>query len=133
MKIRVKAEIEQLQVIDEELDKLLAGQHCPEEVVSQLHLCIEEIFANIASYAYGEQGGMAEIEMELEEQTLVIRFEDEGIPYNPLEREAPDMDAPVEEREIGGFGIYLVRMMMDKVEYERKENRNCLCIRKQLS
>lgn len=133
MRIRVKAEIEQLKNINQALDTLLQEQPCTEEVRTQIYLCVEELFVNIASYAYEDTVGMAEIEMHIEKGVLSVIFYDWGVPYNPLEKEPPDLLADAEDRQIGGLGIYMVRCMMDQVEYERKENQNCLCIRKKLN
>lgn len=133
MRIRVKAEIEQLKNINQALDALLQEQPCAEETRTQIYLCVEELFVNIASYAYEDTVGMAEIEMHIEDGVLSITFYDWGVPYNPLEKEPPDLLANAEDRQIGGLGIYMVRCMMDQVEYERKENQNCLCIRKKLN
>lgn len=133
MRIRVKTEIEQLKTIDQALDELLREQPCGEETQTQIHLCVEELFVNIVSYAYEGGTGMAEIEMHIENGVLSITFYDWGIPYNPLEKEPPDLLSGAEERAVGGLGIYMVRCMMDQIEYERKENQNCLCIRKKLS
>ena len=133
MRIRVKAEIEQLKNINQALDTLLQEQPCTEEVRTQIYLCVEELFVNIASYAYEDTVGMAEIEMHIEKGVLSVTFYDWGVPYNPLEKEPPDLLADAEDRQMGGLGIYMVRCMMDQVEYERKENQNCLCIRKKLN
>ena len=90
MRIRVKAEIEQLKNINQALDTLLQEQPCTEEVRTQIYLCVEELFVNIASYAYEDTVGMAEIEMHIEKGVLSVTFYDWGVPYNPLEKEPPD-------------------------------------------
>jgi anti-sigma regulatory factor (Ser/Thr protein kinase) len=90
----------------------------------------EEIFVNIANYAYppGETGDVF-ISVKGD---AVLRFEDTGQPYNPLEKADPDLDVPLMEREIGGLGIYLVKNLMDKVEYEHTGGKNVLTITKSL-
>ena len=91
-----------------------------------LEICIEEIFVNIASYAYGEQTGMAFITEEVTNNSISLCFRDKGIPYDPLAKEDPDTTLSAEEREIGGLGVFMVKTMMDSVTYEYKDGFNCL-------
>jgi anti-sigma regulatory factor (Ser/Thr protein kinase) len=88
---------------------------------------VEEIFVNIAHYAYTPETGSVTIRMSVQEN-IVIEFEDSGKPYNPLEKEDPDIKASAEEREVGGLGIFMVKKIMDKVEYRREGNKNILTI-----
>jgi len=91
---------------------------------------VEEIFINITNYAYPpEQEGDVSISVMVDEDTVVL-FEDTGKPYNPLERIDPALDIPLMEREIGGLGIYFVKNLMDKVEYEHIGGKNTLTITK---
>ncbi len=99
---------------------------CPEEKIEMIRICAEEIFINIASYAYPENDGVVQIEEEVFEGAIRIMFADEGMPYNPLEKEDPDITASVQAREIGGLGIFMVKQMADQIRYEYKDNRNCL-------
>lgn len=113
------------------LDSQLESWNCPLRVQMQLDVAVEELFVNIASYAYGEKTGTAEITMELlPEQIVQITFRDSGIPYNPLEKPDPDITKPAEEREIGGLGIYIVKKSMDEVLYQHTDGQNVLTIRK---
>lgn len=100
----------------------------------QISIAVEEIFVNIASYAYEGDGGQATIKCRFDEEkkTLAIRFEDSGKPYNPLGKEDPDVTLSAEERKIGGLGIYMVKKSMDEVIYEYKDGKNCLTIYKNL-
>ena len=100
---------------------------------SEFFTALEEIFINIASYAYPENpDGEAAVSMllDMQSETVSITFKDSGIPYNPLEREAPDLCDDLMEREIGGLGIHFVKNFMDKVEYEFADNKNVLTITK---
>lgn len=116
------------------LDSQLESWGCPLRVQLQLDVAVEELFVNIASYAYGEKTGTAEIAMDLlPGQIIEITFRDSGIPYNPLEKPDPDVTKPAEEREIGGLGIYIVKKSMDEVLYRHEEGQNILTIRKALS
>lgn len=113
---------ELLDIIGADLEK--AG--CPPEKETVAAICAEEIFVNIASYAYGEKTGTARIEETIRERCVTLCFLDEGRPYNPLEKEDPDTTLSVQEREVGGLGIFMVKNMMDTVEYEYKDGRNSL-------
>lgn len=104
----------------------------PRKIQMQIRLAVEEIFVNIAHYAYQPETGMVTVCLEIQEQplTAVITFLDQGVPYDPLAREAPDISLPVEEREIGGLGIYLVKKNMDDISYEYKDGQNILILKK---
>ena len=95
---------------------------------NQIALAVEEIFINIAKYAYSPETGSAVIRMAAGDEIVII-FEDNGKPYNPLEKADPDVNAPMEDREIGGLGIFLVKKIMDVVEYEHKGGKNILTIK----
>ena len=113
------------------LDSQLESWNCPLRVQMQLDVAVEELFVNIASYAYGDKTGIADITIELlPAQVVQITFRDSGIPYNPLEKPDPDITKPAEEREIGGLGIYIVKKSMDEVLYRYENGQNILTIRK---
>ncbi len=102
----------------------------------QLQMAAEEIFINIAKYAYpdesGEKKGKVEIQCTVKEKEIILTFADSGIPYNPLEREDPDILEPALSRPAGGLGIYLVKKSMDHVEYEYRDGKNVLTIRQSI-
>lgn len=130
--ITVLAIIEKLDTVMQFVDHHLETANCSQMVIGQVELAVEEIYTNIANYAYHPEHGTAKIHCEVKGEPLqiIIGFSDEGKPYNPLERKTPDMTAGVEEREIGGLGIFLVRKMMDEVEYQFVDGKNILTIRK---
>ncbi len=99
-------------------------------------LCVEEVFENISSYAYDPATGMTRITVDCRggEKTrkVVVSFYDHGRPFDPLTQEKPDLDLPLEERPVGGLGIYLVRSKMDEVIYEYRDGENVLVLEKNL-
>lgn len=98
-----------------------------------LRLVLEELVVNVVNYAYGEGGdGPLDITVENRDDAIVITLTDQGVPFNPLEQEAPDTDLPPEERPIGGLGIFLVREMMDNVTYRYEAGHNILTVGKGL-
>jgi anti-sigma regulatory factor (Ser/Thr protein kinase) len=102
------------------------------KVQTQLAITVEEIFVNIAHYAYQTGNGTAQIRVHCDETAVSLEFEDSGIAYNPLENETPDITLSAEEREIGGLGIFMVKEMMDQVSYRREGDRNILAVQKRI-
>jgi serine/threonine-protein kinase RsbW len=95
--------------------------------LSQIRLASEEALVNVINYAYPDKGGNIEITCDIEDnQRLVVVIIDWGISFNPLNMPEPDIKSPVEKRQIGGLGIYLVRSIMDEVNYRREGNQNIL-------
>ena len=99
-----------------------------------IELSVDELFINIASYAYNPETGMAKIKVDMEKHTptLVITFVDKGVPFNPLEKKDPDITLPAEERKIGGLGVFLAKKKMDDIRYEYKDGQNILTMKKKL-
>ena len=97
-----------------------------EKKLSQLQLAAEEILVNIMNYAYPDQKGDIEITYSPKQDGVEIEVADQGLPFDPLSLPKPDINAPLEERNIGGLGIHLVRNTMDEVRYKREGSRNIL-------
>jgi anti-sigma regulatory factor (Ser/Thr protein kinase) len=98
---------------------------------NQLAIAVEEIFVNIAHYSYNGSGE-AVITAENDGVQLSITFEDKGVPYNPLKKDDPDITASAEDREIGGLGIFMVKKLMDGMEYNYVDGKNILTIHKNM-
>ncbi|MBR2520153.1 MAG: ATP-binding protein [Selenomonadaceae bacterium] len=131
-KITVEATVENLQqVVDFAMEKLEA-RDCPMKASMQLELVIEEIFVNIASYAYESATGDATFCVDFAENpdTVFLTFIDDGKYYNPLEKPDPDITLAADERAIGGLGIFLVKKNVDEISYERKDDKNILRMKK---
>ena len=124
--IKIEAQCDKLNTLQDILREDLEKMGCPMDRQMTLEICVEEVFVNIASYAYGEETGEAFILEEIRPNDIMLCFKDRGIPYNPLEKEDPDTTLSVEERKIGGLGVYMVKTMMDSVSYEYRDNCNCL-------
>ena len=115
-------------------DAELERADCPMKAQMQLDLAMEEIFVNIANYAYAPGTGMATVRVEVagDPPEATVTFEDRGIPYDPLAKEDPDVTLPAEERQIGGLGIFLTKSIMDEVTYAYTDGRNVLTLKKKL-
>ena len=111
-----------LSFVDEELE----NAECSMKGMMQIDVAVEEIFVNVASYAYEGKEGNCKIQVDADPAKcyVTITFIDEGIPYNPLAKEDPDVTLSAEEREIGGLGIFIVKKCMDTTAYERKDDKN---------
>ena len=130
--IKVDATIKNLNEVIAFLNGHLEKNGCPLKAQNEVQLAVEEIYANIAKYAYTQGTGEAVIRVEADRDSkgVTITFTDQGRPYNPLEREAPDVTLPASERQIGGLGIFLVRNIMDDMQYEYRDGSNILTIKK---
>lgn len=128
--LTVNAELEKLNEVLGFVDASLEAHDCPMKAVLTIDVAIEELFVNIAHYAYPETRGDATIEIEYEEdpRRVIIRLSDAGTPYNPLARKDPDITLSAQEREIGGLGVYMVKKTMNDVFYEYADGRNALTI-----
>lgn len=113
-------------------DEVSEGNKLINKIIRQIQLAIEEVFVNIAHYAYEEETGMAEVSVSIEENEVIISFEDSGRKFNPLENETPDISLGIEEKNIGGLGIFLTLQIMDNVEYEYSNGKNILTMKKDL-
>ncbi len=130
--LRVRAEDMQLETVLAFVDAQLETAGCPRRTAVQLAIAVEELFVNIAHYAYGGGVGEAVISMELlpGQSGVSVTLEDGGIAYNPLERADPDIDLDAGQRAVGGLGIYMVKKSMDEMTYEYRNRKNRLTIRK---
>lgn len=99
----------------------------------QIQLAIEEHFTNIVSHGYADDAEHTiDIRLACENNVAEITIEDDGVPFNPLKVSPPDTTLPLEERKIGGLGIYLAWQCMDEITYQRKKNKNILWLRKKV-
>ena len=129
--LKVKADTAELDNVLSFADTILEELGCSVKAQMQIDIAIEEIFVNIAHYAYPEAEGEAVISVDSGEgPSVTITFEDEGIQYDPLKNEDPDITLSAEDRPIGGLGIFMVKKSMDEVSYEYKDGKNRLTIKK---
>jgi anti-sigma regulatory factor (Ser/Thr protein kinase) len=98
----------------------------------QLRIAMDELYANIVHYAYPSGDGWVELRGSVEDGVATLKLIDAGTPFDPLAKPDPDVTLPGEEREIGGLGIYLVKNLVDEVEYSYSDGCNQLTLRKRL-
>ena len=132
--LTVEAKTTNIEAVTDFVNEQLEALDCPMKAQMQIDIAIDELFSNIAHYAYNPEIGQATVRVEVIEDPLAvtITFIDNGVPYDPLAKEDPDTTLSAEEREIGGLGIYMVKKSMDDITYEYKDGQNILAIKKNL-
>ena len=132
--LNLTATVENIETVTNFVNEQLEALDCPMKAQMQIDVAIDELFGNIAHYAYNPEIGQATVRVEVVEEPLsvVITFIDNGVPYDPLAKADPDTTLSAEEREIGGLGIFMVKKTMDDITYEYKNGQNILKIKKYL-
>ena len=133
--LTIAATVENIETVTNFVNEQLEALDCPMKAQMQIDIAIDELFSNIAHYAYNPEIGQATVRVEVVEDPLsvVITFIDNGVPYDPLAKADPDTTLSAEERDIGGLGIYMVKKSMDDIAYEYKDGHNILKIKKNLN
>lgn len=129
------AEPEQLEPVQRFVEEQIERYDCSARVRFQLDVAVEEIFINIAKYAYRPgQAGQAAVRCCVGGDPLqvTIQFQDQGVPFNPLAKEDADITLSARERQIGGLGILMVKKSMDAVRYSYEDGKNILTIQKNI-
>lgn len=130
--LTIDATVENIVTVTSFVEEELEALACPMKAQMQIAVAIDELFGNIAHYAYNPDVGPATVRVEVMKSPLavVITFIDNGVQYDPLARQEPDTTLSAEEREIGGLGIYMVKKSMDEITYSYKDGQNILQIKK---
>ncbi len=117
------------------IEAVMSSEDMPKDegLLFKLRLAVEEAVENIVNYAYADGAGYLEAETYVKDGVLSIVLRDAGVPFNPLEKEDPDITLSAEDRPIGGLGIFLCKQLMDSVEYEFSNGCNKLTIRKRIA
>ena len=133
--LTIEAATENLTQVIAFVDERLEELGCNMKAQMQIDVALEEIFVNIAEYAYENQTGMPHVVTIRVEDTddplsVAVTFTDEGVPFDPLAKKDPDVTLSAEERDIGGLGIYIVKKSMDHVKYDYRDGQNIFTFRK---
>ena len=132
--LRIPAVVEKLPELLAFIEQQLEEVGCPLKTQMEIAVAAEEVFVNIASYAYAPGTGAVTVRIEISDDpaAATITFSDSGIPFDPLKKVDPDVTLPAEEREIGGLGIFMTRKIMDDVTYTYRDGQNILTLKKNL-
>lgn len=130
--LKIRPVLDELQQITAAVEDLASRENWSQDLEFKVNLVLDELGVNIVNYG----GEVSEIEVSLssEEETVTIEITDDGKPFDPLtEAVEPDISAPIDERPIGGLGLYFVRTMMDEMHYKREQGKNRLALAKRRS
>ena len=132
--LTIAATVDNIGAVTAFVDEQLEALDCPMKAQMQIDIAIDELFGNIAHYAYNPEVGEATVRVEVTEDPLsvIITFIDGGVPYDPLAAADPDTTLSADERAIGGLGIFMVKKSMDEISYRYENGSNILSIRKNL-
>jgi len=125
----IEAKMENAKAVMDFIDEQL--KDCSPKIRNQIRIAVDEVFSNIVRYAYYPLTGNVVVRIAID-NNISIEFEDSGIAYDPLSKDTPDISLPIDERKAGGLGIFMLRRLMDSVEYRREENKNILLIKKRI-
>ena len=128
--LTIAATVENIGTVTDFVNEHLESYDCPMKAQMQIDIAIDELFGNIAHYAYNPETGDATVRVEVVEDPLsvIITFIDNGVPYDPLKNDDPDTTLSADEREIGGLGIFMVKKMTESMEYEYADGKNVLTL-----
>ncbi|MCY3791900.1 MAG: ATP-binding protein [Gemmatimonadetes bacterium] len=128
--LRIATELDELHKVNAAIEALAEEENWSPDVTFQIGLAVEELGVNIVNYGHDDdKAHEIKIVISSEDETITIEIEDDGHAFNPLvDAPEPDLNAEVEDRTVGGLGIYLVRTMMDEVHYQRQQDKNCLTL-----
>lgn len=132
--LTLAATVENINAVTDFVGEQLEKVDCPMKARMQINIAIDELFGNIAHYAYHPETGDATVRVEIMQDPLrvIITFIDGGVPYDPLAAADPDITLSAEERALGGLGIFMVKKSMDEITYRYENGRNILSVRKTL-
>ena len=132
--LKVDAKVNNLNKVLSFINDVLSDYGCSVRDTMQINVAVEELFVNISLYAYPSGSGSATISISVldDPKTAEITLIDSGVPFDPLEKEEPDISLNAKEREIGGLGIYMVRKTMDELTYENVDGCNITTIKKKI-
>ena len=128
------AKTDSLSQVIEFIEEKLESWDCSMKVKMAICVAIEEVFVNVANYAYPDKNGTVEFNVGFDAQTRIVTFEmiDSGVPFDPLKKSDPDITLTAEERNIGGLGIFITKKTMDTINYEYKNDKNILTMKKKI-
>jgi anti-sigma regulatory factor (Ser/Thr protein kinase) len=129
----LKNDLSELKALHQHLKNWGEDISLPEISISRINICLDELFTNIVSYGFKDDlEHIIKFTLNLDNQLVIINIEDNGKPFNPLEKMDPDFPENVESAKIGGLGIHIIRKLMDNVSYEREQGNNKLTMKKNI-
>jgi serine/threonine-protein kinase RsbW len=131
--LTIKSDINEIPRVSEVLESAMQDSGFPDEDILDTQLAVEEVVTNIILHGYGDAGGEIVISCQAGPAAAIIRIEDRATPFDPLLLPEPDISADIEDRKIGGLGIFLTRQVMDDIQYRYEDGKNILKLTKKRS
>ena len=133
IEIVIDNKLEHIKRVADQFNSFARAQNLPDKLRQGIQNVLDDLLNNVVSYAYPEPGQHEiRITAEVATRKLTVTVQDDGIPFNPFETTAPDTNLPLEERQVGGLGIHLVKKLMDKIDYEHVDGRSTITMIKNL-
>jgi anti-sigma regulatory factor (Ser/Thr protein kinase) len=127
----LKSDLSELKTLCRHLNKFGQVTGLSEAIITDVNICLEELFTNTVSYGFEDDlEHIIRLTFKLDSHVLTLNVEDDGIPFNPLEKKDPEIPADLIDVRIGGLGIHIVRKLMDDIQYKRKRGKNKLTLKK---
>ncbi len=134
LSIEIKNDLAEIEGLFQALDQYGEAYHFSSKLLFDLHLVLDELLTNVIKYGYDDKGDHhIVVRLSSNPGEVVLQIEDDGQPFNPMTRNAPDTSQALEQKPIGGLGIHLVKTLMDTVEYTRENEKNILVLKKKLA
>ncbi len=127
--MKVDLSLDNVPILTEYIEKTLEEKDASPVTVIKMNIALDEIYSNIVKFSGATY---ADVTCDTDGAFAILRFEDDGVPYNPLEKEDADTTLTAEERDIGGLGILMVKKSMDSIEYFSQDGKNILVLKKEM-
>ena len=129
----LKNKLSELKALNQHLTAFGHDIGLPEIGISEINICLDELFTNTVLYGFkDDREHNIQFTIKMDDHILTASIEDDGLPFNPLQKKVPELPTDVESAKIGGLGIHITRKLMDKISYERKRGKNRLTIKKSI-
>ncbi|MDJ0830724.1 MAG: ATP-binding protein [Desulfobacterales bacterium] len=132
LSFKLKSDMSELDTLLGHLNTFSAQIGLTRKCFCQINLALEELFTNIVSYGQDNQTHPVKVDITYDKGVITIRIEDRGIAFDPIKAKKPDTKCSLKDRQIGGLGIHLIKNLMDEINYQRKNNKNILTIKKRI-
>ncbi len=133
--LSIRSDINEIPRVSDLIESVMQGHHFPNEDILDTQLAVEEVVTNVIVHGYGEAGGeiLVSLSYDAKAGAMEIRVEDSAEPFDPLSLPEPDISLGIDDRKIGGLGIFLTRQVMDEIRYRYEGNKNVLILTKKRS
>jgi len=129
VQIQIENQIPAIEKVCNQIENFGRTHNIEQKVIFALHLALDEILTNIISYGYADEDThQIDVRLQLDQDRMIIEIEDDGKPFHPNQAPTPDIDKPLQERKIGGLGLYLVNNLMNSVDYQSRNGKNILTL-----